>query len=182
MSIEVIISLVAALGVGGILGALLNRRFEQQRQTNEHDVRIFNQSDELLSEQKLSDVAQFHLLGNHSIADDDFFILTKWCNFFKQTGNQYLEKNINKENQKLVDDLFQLTNFIGYNFFTIRGQNPHNKNQYLKPDWNVDRGDNPSPEKIEKYFEYAKELENLAKKAIEQYSKYRLSIKKVLKI
>jgi hypothetical protein len=41
MSIETIIALLAALGVGGILGALLNRRFEQQTQTNEHDIGVF---------------------------------------------------------------------------------------------------------------------------------------------
>lgn len=116
MSVEIIISLIAALGVGGILGALLNHRFEQQKQSNEHDTKIFNQSNEILSEQKLSDIPQFHLLSNHSINDSDYFALTKWCRFFKQTGNQYLDKRINRENQKLVDALFQLTDFIGYNF------------------------------------------------------------------
>ena len=143
MSVEIIISLIAALGVGGILGALLNGRFEQQKQTNEHDTKIFIQSNEIFTEQKLSDIAEFHLLGNHSIDDNDYSALTKWCRFFEQTGNRYLDKRINKENQRLVDDLFRLTDFIGYNFFTIKGQNSHNKNQYLKPDWN------PVEEKIQ---------------------------------
>jgi len=182
MSIEIVISLLAALGVGGILGALLNRRFEQQKQTNEHDIKIFNQSNEIVTEEKLSFIAEFRLLGNHSIPDDDYFILTKWCRFFEQTGNHYLDKKIRKENQKLLDDLFQLTNFIGFNFFTIVGQNPNNKNQYLKPDWNPDRGNDPSPEKIAKYSEYAKELEVLTIKTIKQYSEYRLAIKQNLKI
>jgi len=181
MSIEIIISLLGALGVGGVLGVILNRRFEQQKQTNEHDIKIFNQSNEILNEQKLSDIAGFQLLGNHSIRDDDYFMLTKWCRFFEQTGNQYLEKKISKENQKLADDLFQLTDFIGYNFFTIIGQNPNNQSQYLKPDWNPDRGNDPSPEKMAKYNEYAKELEELTKKAIKQYSQYRLAIKQNLK-
>ena len=52
MSVEIIISLLAALGVGGILGAILSRYFEQQKQTNEHDIKIFNQSNEILTEQK----------------------------------------------------------------------------------------------------------------------------------
>ena len=182
MPIEIVVSLLAALGVGGILGILLNRRFEQQKRSNEHDNKIFNQSNEILTEQKLSDIAGFQLLSNHSIRDDDYFILTKWCRFFQQTGNQYLDKNISKENQKLLDDLLQLTDFIGFNFFTIRGQNPSNKSQYLKPDWNPDRGDDPSPGKMSKYEEYAKELEALTRKATKQYSEYRLAIKQNLKI
>ena len=51
MPIEIIISLIATLGIGGILGAILNRRFEQQKQTNEHDIKIFKQSNEILTEQ-----------------------------------------------------------------------------------------------------------------------------------
>ncbi len=182
MTLETVISLLAALGVGGILGILLNRRFEQQKRTNEHDVKIFNQSNEILTEQKLSDIANFHLLADHSIFNDDFFRLTEWCRFFEQTGNQYLDKRINKENQRLLDDLDRLTNFIATNFFTIRGQSSANKSQYLKPDWNPDRGDDPSPEKMARYNQYAKELLDLTRKAIGQYSVYRLAVKRVLKI
>ncbi len=181
MSIETIIALLTALGVGGILGALLNRRFEQQKQTNEHDMRIFNQSNEILTEQKLSDVAGFHLLSDHSIGNADYSALTKWCRYFEQIGNQYLDTKINKENQKLVDSLIQLTDFIGFNFFPIQGQNPDNNNQYLKPDWNPDYADDPSPEKMAKYDKYAKELEALTKKVVKQYSEYRLSVKQRLK-
>ena len=131
----------------------------------------------------MSDILNFHLLSNHSIDDEDYSVLTKWCRFFEQIGNKYLDKKINKGTQKLVDDLFQLTNFIGYNFFTIRGQNSGNKNQYLQPDWNPDRGGvPPSPEKMARYDEYAKELEDLTKKSIKQYSEYRFAIKRNLKI
>ena len=182
MSIEIIISLIAALGIGGILGAILNRRYEQQKQTNEHDIKIFNQSNETLAEHKLSSIAGSQLLGNHSIDDDDFYQLTKWCWFFKETGNQFLDRKIAKENQELLSDLCQLTDYIAINFFTIKKQNSGNKNQYLKPDWNPDRGGDPSPEKMTEYDVYAKELEDLTKKVIKQYSVYRLAIKKNLKI
>ncbi|HNQ96273.1 MAG TPA: hypothetical protein PKK96_11240 [Anaerolineales bacterium] len=182
MPIETIISLLAALGVGGILGALLNRRFEQQKQTNEHDINIFKQSDEILNEQNLSDTANFHLLSNHSIGDDHFYKLTGWCTYFEQAGNQYLDRRIASENQKLLIDLNQLTDFIGFNFFTIKEQNPNNKNQYLKPDWNPDYADDPSPEKMSKYDEYAKELEGLTLRVTKQYSKYRFAVKRSLKI
>jgi hypothetical protein len=116
MSIEIIISLLAALGVGGILGAILNRHFEQQKQTIDHDIKIFRQSNEILTEQKLSDIANYHLFGDHSIVDDDFFLLTRWCIFFGEVGNQYLDRSIAKQNRKLFNELNQLTDFIGTNF------------------------------------------------------------------
>jgi len=86
-----------------------------------------------------------------------------------------------KHSQELLDDLDRLTIFIGYNFFRIKEQNPSNKNQYLRPDWNMERGE-PSPEQMDKYDKYASELEELTQKTISQYSKYRLSIKQILKI
>ncbi len=89
MTIEIIVSLIAALGVGGIVGVILNRRYEQQKQSNEHDIKIFNQSNEILTEQKLSDIAGYQLLGDHSIRDDDYSALTKWCSFLSK-----LETNI----------------------------------------------------------------------------------------
>jgi len=181
MPIETIIALIGALGVGGLLGNILTRRYEQQKQTNEHDIKIFKQSNEILTEQKLSDIANFHLFGDHSIVGDDFLLLTRWSVFFGEIGNQYLDKKINKQNQKLLNDLNQLTEFIATNFFTIIGQNPNNKSQYLKPDWNLDRG-NPSPEQVARYHEYAKELKDLTRKTINQYAEYRLAIKRILKI
>jgi len=181
MSIENIIALIAALGVGGILGAILNRWFEQQKQTNEHDLKIFNRSNEILTELKLSDIANFHLLSDHSLDDDDFHLLIRWIRFFSETGNQYLDKRLIKHSQELLDDLDRLPIFIGYNFFRIKEQNPSNKNQYLRPDWNMERGE-PSPEQMDKYDKYASELEELTQKTISQYSKYRLSIKQILKI
>jgi hypothetical protein len=75
-----------------------------------------------------------------------------------------------------------LTDFIGLNFFTIIGQNPNNNFQYLKPDWNPDYADDPSPEKRAKYDEYAKELKSLTISVVQQYGVYRLHIKRNLKI
>ncbi len=62
------------------------------------------------------------------------------------------------------------------------GQNPNNDFQYLKPDWNPDYGNDPSPEKLAKYREYSKELDILIDQVLRQYSEYRLTVKKVLKI
>ncbi len=186
MSTETIVTLaisfLATLGLGSILGIFLQRRFEQQKQTSEHDIKIFKQSNELLSEQKLALIASFHLLKDHSIADDDFYLLTKWCIFFSEIGNQYLDKNTARQNQKLLNDLDQLTDFIASNFFSIKGQNPSNKSRYLKPDWNPERANDPSPEKTIKYNEYAKELKNMTEKVLRQYSYYRFAIKQNLKI
>ena len=46
----------------------------------------------------------------------------------------------------------------------MRWQNPNVKKQYLKPDWHPDRGDDPSPDKMARYDEYAKELKSMTRK------------------
>lgn len=180
MSIEIIISLIAALGIGGILGALLNRYFEQQKQTNEHDKKIFMKSDELLAEQKLFNVI-FQLMESHSIVREDDIGLRKWCEFFDQAGNKYLDKSVNKENQKLLDVLKGLTKFVSDNFdFWKNVENP----LYLKPELDPDKAayEDQTKERFDKYQEYAKELELLTKSVKKRYPAYRLIIKKKLKI
>jgi hypothetical protein len=84
MSIEIIISLIVALGIGGFLGAILNRHFEQQKQTNEHDIKIFNQSNEILDEQKILEVLEFDLMNDHSITYEDSRLLFIFIDFFEK--------------------------------------------------------------------------------------------------
>ena len=180
MSIENIISLLAALGVGGILGAVLNSHLEQRKQTKEHDLKIFRESDEILRELRLSDIANV-LFGDHSIDRDDFYRLTQWCEFFEETGKQYLDKRLIKQSQELLQVLTQLTYFIATNFFTMRDQNPRITRKYLKPDFNIDRGD-PSPEQEAAYRRYADELQQLTMTARKQYTKYRFAIKQTLMV
>jgi hypothetical protein len=182
MSIEIIISLLAALGVGGVIGALVNRYIEQQKRTDEHDMRIFSKSSEIVAEQRLVSIINYQLLGNHSIRDRDFSVLAEWCRFFEQTGNQYIDRKIEKENKKLLNDLSRLMNFVGLNFFTLTGQSENNNNQYLQPDLCPDRTLDSTEEKTKKYDKYVSELEALSNKVIKQYSEYRLTIKKRLKM
>ena len=60
--IENVIALIAALGLGGILGALLNSYLEKRKQTQEHDKRIFQESIAILTEQKLLEIANVGLI------------------------------------------------------------------------------------------------------------------------
>lgn len=184
MSIEIIISLIAALGVGGIIGALLNRQFEQQKQTDEHDIKIFNQSNEILAEQKLLNII-FQLIESHSLVREDSARLRKWCEFIEQTGNKYLDKSINKENQKLLDDLRELTKFISDNFdFWKRVENPLYLKPELDPDkfWDPDSGDVAPQDQVEEYNLYANELKILVEKIKKHYSEYRQVVKNKLRI
>lgn len=183
MSVENIISLIAALGVGGLLGAFLNSYFEQRKQTKEHDVKIFNQSDEILTEQRLFDIVNYHLLSDHSMDRDEIDELMRWLRFFDKVGNQYLDKKLITQSKKLFHNLDQFTDFIGHNFFTIKGQNSNNNYRYLRPDWNFDRAEGiVDSNKSNKYDECARQLGELANKTLEQYSRYRLDVKKFLKV
>ena len=186
MSIEIIVSLIAALGVGGILGAILNRRFEQQKQTNEHDIKIFNQSNEILNEQKIIGVIDFHLLNYYSILEEDFSLIRKWLVFFQAVSHIYLNGNVNTKKQKLVENLSRLEKFIAENFDTKIFQNLNNSTLYLQPDLDPNRAWNPdgviNPVQVAKFQESAQELETLSKNVKEQYLEYRLAIKQRLKI
>ena len=180
MSIESIIALVAALGVGGILGVFINKYFEEQNQTKEHDLGKFRESDELLNEQQLSDIVNFELLSNHSLQRDGYSRLRHWEEYFNKISNQFLEKRLINEQKKLLSCMADLTGFIAQHFFTRRGQTSTNPNRYLYPDLNIDYGA-PNPQEMAMYEKYARQLEELSKKVQKQYSEYRLAIKKVLK-
>lgn len=186
MSLEMIVSLFAALGVGGLLGAFLNRYFEQQKQTNEHDIKIFRQSDEILNEKRLmASILDFQLLGAHRIDVEDFRILINWCDYTEQTGNKFLNRKIQIESEKLYKELCLLIKFIDKNFEELEMQNPHNTNIYLKPDLDSDRvwdEEDINRERVIKYQQYSKDLKTLATGVIKAYPKYRLAIKENLKI
>ncbi len=185
MSFEIIVSLIAALGLSGILIAVLNRRFEQQKQTNEHDINIFKKSNDILAEKELNDIVNFHLLEFHRINDNNLSSLKKWCVFFGFTGNKFLNKDIDKKNKELLDDLEQLVEFIKNNFDSLGGQNPNFEISYLKPELDPDRAvneDDVTKEQVDKYQLYANELSLLTRNTKRHYSEYRLAVKNKLKI
>ena len=187
MSIEIVISLLAAIGVSGILAVLLNRHFDQQKLIIEHDVKIFNQSNRIISEQKLSELIELDLLDDHSIINEDIESLINWCMFFEQTGNQYIDKSINKANQKLLDRVNQLTDFISFNSAKSRFQDPRGAIRDLKPHWKPDHdnhsnSDSVPSEYVAKYEELVRDLRSLTSKVKHQYSEYRLTVKQRLKI
>jgi len=180
MSIENIIALIAALGVGGVLGAFLNSYFEQRKQTREHDIKIFKGSNEILSEQKLLEIFSSGLDSDHSIERDDLWRLEEWCLFFSEVGNQFLDKKLNKLSQKLLNSVTLLVVFISKNFSHLQRQDSENNNLYLYPDLSTDRGG--SAETMSEYEKYATELEGLNDRVLTQYGRYRLTIKQLLKI
>ena len=187
MSLEVIISLLAAIGIGGILAILLNRHFDQQKSIIEHDVKIFNQSNKILPEQKLSKIIDLDLDEDHSIYNDDLALLINWCMFFDQTGNQYIDKRIVKANQKMVMALNRLTDFVSSNSAKSEFQDPSGDIRYVKPRWDIHRKDHSSSdamplEYILKHEEFVGKLRAMTLKVRHQYREYRLSVKQRLKI
>ncbi|MBI5351932.1 MAG: hypothetical protein HZB50_04775 [Chloroflexi bacterium] len=147
----------------------------------EHDLRIFKESNEIFNETQLMDIVDYELLSNHSIEHDHYRQLTRWSRFFEEVGNQYLDARLIKQSQSLLKDLDELNKYIAGNFFYLRGQDSSNKNEYLYPDLNIDRGGSTA-EDMKKYSKYASELEDLTRKVGRQYSQYRLVIKKILKV
>jgi len=187
MSIEIVISLLAAIGVGGILAVLLNRHFDQQKLIIEHDVKIFNQSNKIISEQKLSEIIDLDLEDDHSINNNDLELLRNWCMFFEQTGNQYIDKRIAKANRKMLTTLKRLTDYVSFNSARSKFQDPRSGIRELRPDWDRDHdfhstSDVMPLEYVTKYEEMAGELRATTSKVRNQYYEYRLTVKQRLKI
>ena len=169
--------------MGGVVGAFLKRRFEQQKQTNEHDIKIYNQSNEILSEEKLLNIANFEVgASKHAIRYDNYSLLENWCTFFERAGNQYLDKQTREQSKRLRASFLILIKFIRLNFSEIKHQNPNNENIYLRPDLNPDYEDNATEEQFAEWKEFARELDTLIDEVLDQYSKYRETVKKKLKI
>ena len=183
--ITLIVSFIAAV-VGGTFVAILNRLFEKQKQTDEQDIKIFNQSNEILNEQKIIGVIDFHLLNGYSILEEDFSLIRKWLVFFQAVSHMYLNKSVNVKKQKLFENLSRLEKFIAENFDTKISQNSNNSTLYLQPNLDPDRTWNPdgviNPVQVAKFQEFAEKLEVLSKNVKEQYLEYRLAIKQKLKI
>ena len=83
MSIEIIIALLGALGVGGLLGSVLTRWYEQQKQTAEHDVKIFNQSNEILTYKKAGNELKSAIVFMHKTGFTLFLFKVKKIDRFR---------------------------------------------------------------------------------------------------
>jgi len=150
--------------------------------TQEHDRKIFDMSSEILRERRLIDFLD-DLESDDSYWSNDFRCIQGFLEFFRESGNQYKIKEINKKAKEFLIDLKQLATFLGLQFFVHpAGQQPPNIRLCLHPEMNIDRAGYVSPENRVKYGRLQDELYKKCSKVREKYQNYRESVKSKLSI
>jgi hypothetical protein len=150
------------------------------KKNKEHDERIFNASNQILSERHLIDFL------DELETDDSYFLhecrpLTAFCEFFRETGNQYKTRVLKEHSGELLKALRELVTFLARNFFVFpKGQEDRNFRLCLYPNLNIDRDGEGTPEEMAKYNKFQNELDKKCENARERYQEYRDAIKEKL--
>ncbi|MGE6117579.1 hypothetical protein ACLHZU_15950, partial [Aeromonas salmonicida] len=97
--------------------------------------------------------------------------------------NDFVNEDLNRSKNALHDALLKFEDFKSKHFF-VHGPNRANGNLYLcmRPEWNIDRGGNPSSEEEGRYCELSSQLSSLGRELLKAYDEYRTAVKKVLSI
>ena len=103
--------------------------------------------------------------------------------FFEDTSNIYEYKELNCHITTLKKDLEKLQYFYSTHFFIFPDyQTSDNTKFCMYPEGNVDRNWNGKQESKSNYEEKEEKLLELCIKTKESYKKYRLEIRKILKV
>jgi len=169
-----------------IVLALIYRKkllvFLQRDKNTEHDLKIFQTANIMLTERNLLDFLD-QLGADHSYYRNPRIHISRYCNFFEEIGNGYLDQTIEKKNKELLSELNDLLNFIGITFFSCPGIQDTNDPRYcMYPDLNIDRGGRDDSEASKIYRSSELELNNHIEKVKDAYNGFRRTIKNKLKI
>lgn len=149
----------------------------------DHDIKVFQKADELLSETKL--VALLDCLG-----DDESFTrkqgtnIDEFLRYFDQSSNQFICEELVGVTQELTTSVTKLKKFMQEKFHIYpRNQENDNKWLCLQPNLNPDReGSYEDDNSQYKYRELQNELADLCDMVSKAYKKYRLQIKRYLTV
>ncbi|HHQ4488089.1 TPA: hypothetical protein ACSP71_001662 [Aeromonas hydrophila] len=155
---------------------------EKQRRDIEHDIKIFNKLNASIPEIDFKGYVE-GVLSSHSYISkpedlrDFFFYEGDKCD------NDFVNEDLNSSKNALHDALLKFEDFKSKHFF-VHGPNRANGNLYLcmRPEWNIDRGGNPSSEEERRYCELSSQLSSLGRELLKAYDEYRTAVKKVLSI
>lgn len=138
---------------------------------DEHDRSIA--ASELLNENRLEAVLD-DLGRNHMIDNEGGRHLADLHDLLTSTESEFLNEDLRRGAAALAGALEALRRTMAEHFFPMRGSTtPYT---YLRPDWNVDRGD-PSPEQRAKYETLADLLDSRIVRVRGEYQDFRRAIK-----
>lgn len=155
---------------------------EKENKQIKFDSNIFKLSDSILSEKQINELIG-DLESNHSYRSNQDNRLNSFLSFFEDTSNIYEYKELNCHITTLKKDLEKLQYFYSTHFFIFPDyQTSDNTKFCMYPEGNVDRNWNGKQESKSNYEEKEEKLLELCIKTKESYKKYRLEIRKILKV
>lgn len=141
------------------------------KSTKNHGKRIFERSDQILSEASLISLTD-RLLNDHSALLRALDPVDEWIDFFRLEGNQYLMPALRASAAAVRTALRALCAFIGVNFW-LDGSGTR---LVMHPALNVDRGGSGAPGETEAYDKFAGQLDEAAFAVRAAYVVYRRTI------
>lgn len=93
-----------------------NLKSKLDNRTIEHDKKIFEESDEIMSETQLKDLNEN--LFNGYCYREQVRTLDNFICYFKNTGKNYLNENLKNSSHKLIKALNDMNCFSGQHFFS----------------------------------------------------------------
>lgn len=143
----------------------------------EHDIRIFNQSKGLISEQEIINFLS-NLYGSHSYRLQDFVRIADYAEFHKKPENEYIHEELKSSALKMSNAILNLVRWCSYQFFVHpRHQRGDNSWCHMQPRLNVDLEGAGSIESMKQYDDLAEELNTLIEDVELSYKEYRRTIK-----
>jgi len=157
-----------------------NETLAKQQKYIDHDQAIFQQANEIMSGDYLSDF--LHWLGNdHSYNIEDTHKLDRFCQFLARDENQFLTSGLELVTQQFLKSSLKFLEFSAYKFHIFpNNQTCDNPRLCMTPALNMDREGDASPDQVQKYDSLTAELESLIGDLREKYSVFRAEIKKSL--
>ena len=153
------------------------RKLFLRKEEIEHDKKVFNRSNGILPERKILDSLEIYE-GFYRTDNDYLRGAEGFCRFFEETGNSYLNKNLNKSSKQLVSAIRKLQQWGASRFFIEpRMQAGPNYTFELFPEDIDDHG-----RKSERLVEAEEQLPKLTNEIRLSYLNYRRLIKKRLLI
>jgi len=165
----------------------LNSPFPEVLERNDeyisHDRKIFERANTILPEKDLRFFLET-LQINNAYTRSRLEQLSDFCQYFAETGNQFLVNELNAAAGLLTQSIEDLGTFLAFNFFlfpiaTLQQENS-NPRYALHPRLNPNLEGDGDVNKIQRYMACRKQLHTLCDQVEIAYKEYRVSIKKVL--
>lgn len=154
----------------------------EDNRIHEHDLKIFKSETNIISESFIHNFLDL-LIGDESTSLNKMKKINDFIDESKLISNNYLNSELKNIKQKLVNDLEHLEDYIGDHFFSYpRGNSFDGTRLCMRPELNIDREGDGSPETEQKHIEYRQELVKRGNSVKKSYNEYRNKIKEILKV